>query len=183
VAALATTDDLAAYLGHPPGNPAQATFMLDAASEFVRGYCRWSITRETDAVWTLDAAGGRLLAVPTLHLVSVSSVLVHGVERIGEIETSAAGLLYWRVGWPVGYRSVVVRAVHGHEQTPRDVLAVVCALASRMLTVPGIGPVTSHRIGSVQANYGPEGAETVGLTQTEQTALARHRLLGIAAAR
>lgn len=45
--------------------------MLDAASEFVRGYCGWSITRETDAVWTLDPAGGRLLAVPTLHLVIV----------------------------------------------------------------------------------------------------------------
>jgi hypothetical protein len=35
---------------------------------------------------------------------------------------------------------VVVRAVHGHERTPRDVLAVVCALASRMLTTPRAGP-------------------------------------------
>jgi hypothetical protein len=140
VAALATADDLTAYLGHPPDNPAQAAFMLDAASEFVRGYCGWSITREPDAVWTLDAAGGRLLAVPTLHLVSVSSILVRGVERVGEIEISSAGLLYWPDGWPTGYRSVVVRAVHGHEQTPRDVLAVVCALASRMLTTPAPAP-------------------------------------------
>lgn len=182
MAALATADDLTAYLGHPPANPAQAGFMLDAASEFVRGYCRWSITREPDAVWTLDATSGRLLAVPTLHLVSVSSVLVHGVERVGEIETSAAGLLYWPAGWPTGYRSVVVHAVHGHEQTPRDVLAVVCALASRMLTIPGTGPITSHRIGSVQVSYGGDGAETVGLTDTERTALTRHRLVGVAPA-
>lgn len=177
MAALATADDLAAYLGHPPANPAQAGFMLDAASEFVRGYCGWSITREPDTVWTLDAAGGRLLAVPTLHLVSVSSVLVRGVERVSEVETSAAGLLYRSAGWPTAYRSVVVRAVHGHEQTPRDVLAVVCALASRMLATPGTGPVISSRIGSVQLTYGPDGAESVGLTLTERTALDRHRLI------
>lgn len=182
MAALATTDDLAAYLGHPPANPGQAGFMLDAASEFVRGYCGWSITREVDAVWTLDATGGRLLAVPTLHLVSVSSVLVRGVECVSEVEASTAGLLYRRGGWPTGYRSVVVRAVHGHEQTPRDVLVVVCAVASRMLTVPGTGPVTSHRIGSVQVTYGPEGAETVGLTRIEEAALTRHRLVGVALA-
>lgn len=36
-------------------------------------------------VWTLDAAGGQLLAVPNLHLLSVSSVLVHEVERVSEI--------------------------------------------------------------------------------------------------
>jgi hypothetical protein len=183
VAALATADDLTAYLGHLPANPTQAGWMLDAASEFVRGHCRWSITREADAVWTLDAAGGRLLAVPTLHLVSVSSVLVHGVERVGEIETSAAGLLYWHAGWPTAYRSVVVRAEHGHEQTPRDVLAVVCALASRMLTTPGTGPITGSHIGSVQVNYGPDGAESVGLTHTEETALSRHRVVGVARAR
>ncbi|GAB3467114.1 hypothetical protein [Actinophytocola sediminis] len=183
MAALATVDDLTAYLGHPPSNPTQAGWMLDAASEFVRGYCRWSITRETDVVWTLDAAGGRLLAVPTLHLVSVSSILVHGVERVGEVETSSAGLLYLHAGWPTAYRSVVVRAVHGHEQTPRDVLAVVCALTSRMLTTPGAGPMTSSRIGSVQITYGNDGAETAGLTRTEQIALARHRLVGVAPAR
>jgi hypothetical protein len=182
VAALATSEDLAAYLGHPPDNPAQAGFMLDAASAFVRGYCRWSITSEA-AVWTLDAAGGRLLAVPTLHLVSVSSVLVRGVERVGEVEASAAGLLYLQAGWPTGYNAVVVRAEHGYDQTPRDVLAVVCALASRMLAIPGAGLITSYRIGGVQINYGRDGAETAGLTQTEQTALDRHRLVGIASAR
>lgn len=183
MAALATSEDLAAYLGQPPDNPSQAGFMLDAASAFVRSYCRWSITREPDAVWTLDAAGGRLLAVPTLRLVSVSSVLVHGVERVGEIEASAAGLLYLQAGWPTGYNAVVVRAEHGYDQTPRDVLAVVCALASRMLATPGVGPITSYRIGGVQISYGRDGAETIGLTQTEQTALTRYRLVGIAPAR
>ena len=179
---LATSEDLAAYLGHPPDNPTQAGFMLDAASAFVRSYCRWSITSEA-VVWTLDATGGRLLAVPTLHLVSVASVLVHGAERVGEVEASAAGLLYLHAGWPTGYNAVVVRAEHGYESTPRDVLAVVCALASRMLATPGAGPITSYRIGGVQINYGPGGAETVGLTQTEQTALTRYRLVGIAPAR
>lgn len=43
--------------------------------------------------------------MPTLHLVSVSSVRVHEVERVSEIETNAAG-------WPTGYCSIVVRAVH-----------------------------------------------------------------------
>ena len=132
----------------------------------MRAYCGWAITREADAVWTLDAAGGRLLAVPTLHLVSVSSVLVHGVER-ARSRPVRAGLLYRRAGWPAGYRSVMVRAVHGHEQTPRDVLAVVCALASRILSTPGADPITSHRIGSVEVTYASDGAETVGLTRTE----------------
>ena len=57
MAALATTaDDLTAYLGHPPANLTQAGFMLDAATEFARGYCGWS-TREPDAVWTLIRRG------------------------------------------------------------------------------------------------------------------------------
>jgi hypothetical protein len=145
---LATAEDLTAYLGQPPNNPTQAGFMLNAASAFVRGYCRWSITREA-VVWTLDAAGGRLLAVPTLHLVSVASVLVHGVKRVGEVEARADGLLYLQAGWPTGYNAVVVRAEHGYDQTLRDVLAVVCALASRMLATPGAGPITSYRIGGV----------------------------------
>lgn len=156
--------------------------MLDAASEFVRGYCRWNITREPDATWTLDPAGGRLLAVPTLHLVSVSSVLIHGTEQVQDVEISSAGLLYRRAGWPSAYRSVVVRADHGHNHTPRDVLAVVCALASRMLTTPGAGPITSHRIGSVQITYSLEGAESFWFTQSERCALNRHRLFDLAPA-
>ena len=71
-------------------------------------------------------------------------------------------------GWPTGYRSVVVRGARARAD-PYDVLAVVCALASRMLNTPGIG--------SGQVTCGPESAETVGLTQTELTALTRHRLL------
>lgn len=112
---------------------------VDAASAFVRGCCRWAITSEA-VVWTLDAAGGRLLTVPTLHLVAVSSVLVHRVARVSDVEASAAGLLYLHAGWPTGYNAVVVRVEHGCDQTLRDVLAVVCALASRMLATPGAGP-------------------------------------------
>ena len=48
-----------------------------------------------------------------------------------------------------------------------------------MLTTPGAGPITSHRIGSIEVTYASDSAETVGLTRTEQTALNRHCLVGV----
>lgn len=177
MAGLATTDDLAAYLGEPPANPAQASFALDAASELVRTYCGWSITREPDAAWTLDAIGGRLLALPTLHLIAVASVLVDG-KPVDDAESSSAGLLYRHAGWPNGYGSVEVHADHGHDTTPRHIVAVVCSLASRLLATAGQGPVTGYRVGGVQITYGRDGGESIGVTLAERLVLDRHRVWG-----
>jgi hypothetical protein len=167
---LATVDDLTTYLGHPPANPQQAEWMLDGASAFVRTHCGWSISRETDVVWPRDASGGRLLTLPTLRLVAVASVLVDVPEW--------AGMLYRESGWPDALQSVTVVGTHGYtaEEMPRDIMAVVCGLSSRMASAAGKGSATVQRVGNVQTSYNRDGAEQVGLTGLEQAALDRYRI-------
>ena len=175
MAELATPEDLAAYLGTPPSNPDQASFALDAASALVRGYCRWSITRDTDAVWTLDGQGGRLLALPTLHLVDVRAVVVRG-KPVTDAEPAEAGMLYRRAGWPRGFGAIEVRAAHGYDPVPRDIVAVVCSLAGRVLSMASLSGVSSYRVGGVQITYGRDGTDATAFTLAERLALDRHRL-------
>lgn len=181
---LATVDDLTTYLGHPPANPQQAEWMLDGASAFVRTHCGWSISRETDVVWPRDASGGRLLTLPTLRLVAVASVLVDvpdwadAEEWVTTVTWSTAGMLYRESGWPDALQSVTVVGTHGYtaEEMPRDIMAVVCGLSSRMASAAGKGSATVQRVGNVQTSYNRDGAEQAGLTGLEQAALDRYRI-------
>jgi hypothetical protein len=180
VTALATADDLEKYLGHPPANPDQATWYLDAASAFARSYCQWSISYEADVEWTLDGPGGCLLALPTLHLIAVTALSVNDeLVDPAELELSQTGLVVRRCGWPHQLGGIVAVATHGYSETPRDVTAVVCSAASRMLGGAGKGSVTTERVGGVQVTWGREGAEASALSKTEVNALDRYKLPGI----
>jgi hypothetical protein len=177
---LATLDDLTAYLGVPPTNDAQATFMLSSASALVRLYCRWPITKVEDSTtWVVESNGTELLTVPTLALRSVTAVVVRGTPvDLSEVSYSASGVLYRRrYLWPISPDAVSVTGVSGYDDAPDELVAVVCSLASRTTVMAGRGPVGSYRVGGVQITYGKNSAgEVIGLSPIESAVLDRYRL-------
>ncbi|MGW5720780.1 hypothetical protein ACWEVP_31725 [Amycolatopsis sp. NPDC003865] len=177
---LASLDDLTAYLGVPPLNEAQSTFMLRSASALVRLHCRWPITKVEDSTtWVVDSNGTELLTVPTLALRSVTAVSVRGKPvDLSEVSYSASGVLCLRrYLWPVGPDAVTVTGVSGHDEPPDELVAVVCSLASRSTAMAGRGPVTAYRVGGIQVTYGRNGdGEVIGLSPIESAVLDRYRL-------
>lgn len=178
---LASLDDLTAYLAGPPANEGQATFLLDAMSALVRSYCRWSITKVEDSTtWAVDTDGSQLLTVPTLALRSVTGVSVRGTPvDLSEVDYGASGVLCRRLHpWPRGLAAVSVTGVHGYDEAPPEVAAVVCSLVSRSIALAGRGPVTQYRVGAISVSYGrgENSGENVGLNPIESAVLDRYRL-------
>jgi hypothetical protein len=182
-AALASSDDLAAYLGTSPDSAAQATFMLDSASDVIRSYCGWSITQET-VTWNLDADGSPVLLLPTLALDTDSPTVVDTTPTTGPVTltlgtdytASAIGTLT-RTGspyrWPSGDRVVTVTATHGYAEIPRSIRAVACSMASRMIATAGLGPASSYRVGHISTTFRTAvlGAGKVGGGEADSIAL------------
>lgn len=102
-------------------------WQLDVANGAVRSYCGWHIAPVVEETVILDGDGGTILALPTLRLVALTEVRVHG-ETIDDVEWSADGTL--RGSWPDRWRSVQVTMSHGYEM-PGDLLGVVLDAAAR----------------------------------------------------
>ncbi|UYL86861.1 head-to-tail adaptor [Gordonia phage RavenCo17] len=98
---------------------------LEAVCDDIRRYCGWHIAPVIeDAVVTLDHLGHRVLPLPTLHLIEVTSVEDADGNEIGGYTWSDDGLLRRERGWPQGYRSVRVTFSHGLTATPPGVVDV-----------------------------------------------------------
>lgn len=79
MAELAHTDLPAAVLARFADNTA-AQKAIDTALVAARRYCGWHVSpvREDESI-DLDGPGGRVLSLPTLNLLAVSSVTEHGI--------------------------------------------------------------------------------------------------------
>ena len=91
----------------------QVVALAKAVSGAIRRYCRWHIAPQLTETLTVDAFGGRVLNLPTMHVVGVQSVIVSGVDRTSSIEWSQMGTL--RGSFPDRFRSVEVTLTHGYE--------------------------------------------------------------------
>lgn len=105
-----------------------------SACTAVRSYCGWHVAPVVTETVTLDVAGfGPLLFLPTLHLVSVAEV--RDVTRdaptvLDGWRTTAAGAVASPRGWPIGFSAVEVDMVHGFDECPADILAVLQSMTS-----------------------------------------------------
>lgn len=137
-------DQFAAYLRRDldDEDAYTAEMLLTAASDLIIDYCGWCIAPRTTETFTIDGSGVITLALPTLHLVDVASV----VENDRALDVSA---VYWselgiltkaRGGpWTTRPRGVVATVTHGYADAPSWVAHIVYALAGRVLnTVPGV---------------------------------------------
>ena len=165
VAPLITSLDL------PRLDPEDASEAAVDASGLVRGYTGWHIAPTAPEVFTLYGSGSAYLSLPTLYLVSVTSVVADGVDITSEATWGPNGRMWWGgTAWPTGYGSVVVTATHGYPTVPADVRAVAKAVARRLVANPSL-----HRQEAVAGYSATFDGMLLG---EERYRLARYRLPG-----
>lgn len=195
MAAFATPDDLADYLGRGDrfGDPTeyrQAVMMLDLASAAVRAWTRQTIDLVSNDTVTLAGSWGSALELPERPVVSVSSVSLDGqalsagsgYELVGGTLYVGAGLaLSGRGGlhqgatgarggyWGGPDVTVTVTYTHGFAVVPDQVKSATLSIAARMV-VGGVSQVRQESIAGYSVTYANAGA-TPGLTDPERASL------------
>ena len=131
---------------------------IAAASAAVRRYCRWHVAPLIEETVVLDGPGGRVLQLPSMHVVDVAEVRIGGaVVEASSYAWSAAGLLelHGRLGewreFPRVYRVVEVTFTHGYAEAP-DLSAIASQVARFALASP-MGR-TREQAGQVAVSWG-----------------------------
>lgn len=188
MAPLASAEQFTTYCGGltlTGDETAQVEFLLDAVSGDVRTYCGWSISAENNVVWTVDGDGSTVLALPTLYLRAVDSVVSDGttLDVAEDLEWSESGFLMNHNRWPRKLRSVVATVDHGYDPVPLVIVGVVCSMVSRLRPTAGGGAVSSVRIGDYSETrpntnvlIGAVGPDMLGASPTEVAILDRYRI-------
>lgn len=86
-----------------------------------RRFCGWHITPEREDLVTIDGPGGRLLVLPTLHLVTLTEVTEDGDDvDVADLYVSARGLVQKksRGCWSTHYGAITVTMTHGFAEAP-----------------------------------------------------------------
>ena len=137
--------DLAGF----PGEFSQEA--VDAAVAEIRGVAGWHIPPVVTETLTVFSAGGRVLFLPSMRVISVASVTSAGVT-LTDWQLGNGGTLYARWGWPVG--PLVVTLTHGYETAPD----LIPAVASRVDGFTRDRSVTSQSDGPFTTTYSTDGS-------------------------
>lgn len=182
---LSTTDVTQYTKGRLVATDAETIRLLAAAVQAARKYCGWSVTPRQTVTVTVDGPGTRLLALPTMNLVSLASVVEDGVALdVSSLHWSPLGLVRKSglsgVRWSGNYGAIVVTMTHGFDVAD-DFNAAVLALVDRMSLTVGTGTgvganLVEKRIGDV--TYRWQETELVGLL--DDSLLGPYRLSGLA---
>lgn len=161
---------------------------VDGASGIIRAYCGWHIWPQVAATVQVAPRGGHQLVLPTLNLVSVTSITVNGdALDLSTVTVWPSGVIernpdqcdsqFWRDPdfWP-WHGTVTVEFTHGYENVPPEIKAVCQSLASRWPA--SASQWTRRRMGSSElAMTTGAGVVPVGsLTVVEQMVLDRYTL-------
>lgn len=156
---LATADELRTYLQLSATDlpDDQARLVLAGVSGDIRREAGWSITQETGATFTRDAPYGPDVFLPTLHLTSVTSVVVDGTALSSvDYEWNEVGRLTRLAGvwWRRSIRqlaNVVAVVNHGYPigQVPNSVKSLCLEQAARRLGWPD-GMPKAYRVDNYQ---------------------------------
>lgn len=124
---LASPDDLVGLPGAPFTDQ-----QVDASVQAVRNAARWHIAPERDETIALDVACAELrLRLPTRKLVSVDEIRNADTDAVVADTTyrvsHALAQVKRSTWWPSGFESVEVDMVHGYEECPADVLAIIAS--------------------------------------------------------
>lgn len=134
--------------------------ILKRAYAAVRKYCGWQVTPVVTETVTLDGPDGVLLSLPTMKLVTLTSVVEDGVTlNVADLTPSASGrLVVKRVApfyWSSKFRSVVVTMTHGFDSAPDFDQAVLESVDSIALKIGGAGALRRDRVDDVDVEYHP----------------------------
>lgn len=163
--------------GAIPANHPYLDDALTAATEVIRSYCGWHISGQVTETVLLDDMAGPIMALPSLRVVSVTSLKVNGVDA------DVASFMWLRDGrlakpyYVPTYRVAELTLTHGHETTPQEIVDLTLQMAARALASP-LG-LTREQAGAVNASptaVAPGAAGGVVLLEHEKASLARFRV-------
>lgn len=198
---LVTVEQLEHALRVAPGtlDLDQATQAILSASGAVRDVCGWRIDYEEVTDFPVKLKGGRVLFLPTAHLVSVDSVKLDSEVLDpyipGSVDTLYDYIILWEAAalrshytflWPVTQGRVQVSFSHGYDLDPDEspsghappippgIKNVVLAVAARsMENLIGHG---SLKVGQVSQTFTPGTPGPFVVSKSESHQLAPHKL-------
>lgn len=174
-APLATPEQLEAHTeGRVTAADPRAALTLAGVTASLRRWCGWHVAPVLTETLILDGPGGRELALPSLHVLNLVSVLNGDADvDLDYLEWSALGNVRGPV-WSSRYRSVRVTLEHGYEvdEVP-DLVTAVLSVSARFLASP-MG-ATSEQAGSVSVSWGGTGGMVAALG-VERDAVAPFRI-------
>lgn len=148
---------------------AAVNFALAVVSNAVRDYCEQYLERVSGETITLNSSGGKVLLLPELPVISVTSVRESGtlltVDTDYQVD-GGNGLLVrkWR-NWTAGVRNIQVTYTHGYNPIPDVITGVVARAASRLFQAGlraeetgGVLGIASKSLGDFSVSYAAEGA-------------------------
>lgn len=158
--------------------PLTGQWWMQAAQASIRRFCGWHVAPLVAESLRVDSYGGRVLHLPTKHVVEIKQVLVRGADWTDQIDWSEAGTLVLRSGcWPDAPGAVTVELEHGWdaEDVP-EVAALIVTVAKRARTQPGI--IASQSVNGASVSYQTAGGAplSVPLLSIEKELLAPYRL-------
>lgn len=101
-----------------------------AAVAEIRDFCQWHIAPVLPEIVTVDGSGGRLVFLPTLRLVEVTSVTNGGTVLDPVPDSWSENGVLEGGRWSTKRRGIVAEIVHGYEFFPPNVLAVARSLST-----------------------------------------------------
>lgn len=138
-----TVADVAQYTsGRAASDDPETARLLAAGLDAARRFCGWHVTpvRVADEV-TLDGPGGKLLVLPTLALVELTSITEDGValDVAADLRVSPRGLVQKRSCglWCRHYGAIDVVMTHGYDEAAAFNAAVLSMIDRMSLASTG----------------------------------------------
>lgn len=138
-----------------------------AVGDAIRTWCGWHIAPSATETITVDQRGRAVVALPSLHVTSVTEVTDRDGEPLTGWHWSTSGVMERAQGWPKGLGALKVTLTHGFTACPPVVLAVAADMvrdhkaAGEMAAGNVVTQVSLDAAQYSLANpYAPRGAST-----------------------
>lgn len=120
----------------------------------VRGFCGWHIAPVQTGTFTFIANGACALILPTLKVVSVTSITEDGTAvDLSGVTVRESGILWREARW---LRSpIVVTVEHGYEEFPPELVDAM----SRFAASPRVPAGASVRVGNLSVSGSSSGMD------------------------
>lgn len=114
---------------YPPAPTGVDKAAWESAFSAARLHCGWHIAPQVSETVTVDGSGRFIQTLPTKYLVDLTSITNDG-HAVARPDWSQMGLVEQRYNrWTARFRGVVAEMTHGYEELPKELEAVLTAVA------------------------------------------------------
>ena len=161
---LTTADVAAATHGRLAENDPETARLLEVGLAAARRWCGWHVTPEQEDTKILNGRGGYSLRLPTMRLVSLTSIVEEGVpldlayldvSEDGRVEKLyrygydylGFGDLYPTRQWSIRLGGIEVTMTHGFDTAPEFDAAVLSYIGRAAFTAASVGGLQRTSVG------------------------------------